>query len=376
MDADRISERARRLHREALVADLHADTPTEFFLDDAYDFGARHENGHVDLPRLREGGVCAQFLIAWVPAELAATPGASFRHAARLIDAIHRVVARTPGVRLATDAAGIHAARLAGDVAVLIGVEGGHAIENSLDNLRRLHEHGARYLTLTWNNTHDWADAAGDTPRHGGLAPFGRDVVRELGRLRMLVDVSHAADSTFWDVLEVSTAPVVATHSNARALARHHRNLTDDQIRAIAGTGGLIGVNAFPAFLDTDYGLAFSRIEAEAAALEARLRAGHGDPERARRDARAWRDRRIASLPPVPLDRMADHVEHIAAVAGPDHVALGCDFDGIAATPPELPHTGLLPRLTERLLRRGWSDDDLRRVLGGNVARVLSSVLD
>ncbi|HEX7118109.1 MAG TPA: dipeptidase [Longimicrobiales bacterium] len=375
MDGIRVSERAQRLHRDGLVVDLHADTPTECFLDPEYDFGRRHTSGHVDLPRLHEGGVDVQFLIAWVPAELAATPGASFRHAERLIDAIHRVADRTPGVRLATDAAGIRAARRAGDVAALIGVEGGHAIENSLERLRTLHARGARYLTLTWNNTHDWADAAGDTPRHGGLSAFGRDVVRELNRLRMLVDLSHVAESTFWDALETSTAPVVATHSNAHRLARHHRNLTDEQLRAIGDTGGIIGVNAFPAFLDTDYGAAYERIAAETTALEARLRAELGDPARAHRDAIGWRDRALAALPPVPLAALADHVEHIARTAGVEHVALGCDFDGIPTTPRGLPHIGTLPRLTELLLRRGWSDDDLRRILGGNALRVIANVL-
>ncbi len=375
MDPIPVSERARRLHRDSLVVDLHADTPSESFLDPAYDFAERHATGHLDLPRLREAGVDVQFLVAWVPANEAASPGASFRHAETLIDAIHGVAARTPGLRLATAAPEIHAAREAGDLAAVIGVEGGHAIENSLDKLRRLHQRGARYLTLTWNNSNDWADAAGDPPRHGGLTRFGRDVVRELNRLHMLVDVSHAADATLRDVLEVCAAPVVATHSNARARARHHRNLTDEQLRAIADTGGVIGVNAFPAFLDTDYGAAYDRIDAGAATLEARLRREHGDADRAAREARAWLDRALAALPPVPLSAMADHVEHIARVAGIDHVALGCDFDGIPATPAGLPHIGALPRLTEILLHRGWMDDDVRRLLGANVLRVLSTVL-
>ncbi|HEX6940807.1 MAG TPA: dipeptidase [Longimicrobiales bacterium] len=375
MHDSEISDRARRLHGECVVVDLHADTPSECFLDEGYDFGERHDTGHVDLPRLRECGSGVQFLIAWVPAEMAAMPGASFHHANALVDAIHRVVARTPGVRLATDAAGIRAARDAGDVAAMIGVEGGHAIENSLERLRELHARGARYLTLTWNNTNDWADAAGDSPRHGGLTAFGREVVRELNRLRMLVDVSHVAESTFWDALDASSAPVVATHSNAFRLAEHHRNLSDDQLRAVADTGGVIGVNAFPAFLDTAYGAAYERIAADAAALEARLRTELGDAVRARQHARAWRDRELAALPPVPLAALADHVEHIAHTAGIEHVALGCDFDGIPTTPLDLPHIGALPRLTELLLRRGWSDDDIRRLLGGNALRVLSTVL-
>lgn len=369
------SERALELHYNAVVVDTHADTPTEFFLDPDYDFGQRHQNGHVDLPRLREGGVDVQFLIAWTPAEKAEIPGASFAHAMELVEAIHRVAARTPGLRLVTENAGIEAARAAGEVAALIGIEGGHALENSLDKLRRLHERGARYLTLTWNNSNDWADASCSPPRHGGLTPFGRQVIRELNRLRMLVDVSHVADTTFRDVLEVSSAPVIASHSCARALAGHPRNLTDEQLRALAEAGGVVGVNFFPTFLDARYGAAFGRIEADAAAMENRLRERYGDADRARREARAWRSAEWAKLPPVPLSTLIDHIDHIARVAGIDHVGLGSDFDGISTVPEGLPDVSALPRITELLLRRGYADDDIRKILGGNFLRVLRAVI-
>lgn len=370
-----ISEHARRLHDEALVIDLHADTPTEFFLQPDYEFGRRNSTGHLDLPRLRDGGIDVQFLISWVPAELADIPGASFDHAMRLVEAIHQVVGRTPGVRVVTDVAGIRAAREAGETAVLIGVEGGHAIENSLENLRALHSRGARYLTLTWNNANDWADSSCAPPRHGGLTPFGREVVRELNALRMLVDVSHVAESTFDAVLETSAAPVIASHSCARALADHPRNLTDRQIRDLAANGGVVGVNFFPTFLDTEYGIAFSRIEEEASAMERRLHATHGDRERARREARAWRDNAFRELPPIPVETVADHIDHIAQVGGIDHVGLGSDFDGIATVPDGLPDVSALPVLTEVLLRRGYGDDEIEKVLGGNFLRVLSAVI-
>lgn len=369
------SDRARRIHHDALVIDLHADTPTECFLDEGYDFGARHPSSHVDLPRLRDGGVDAQFLIAWVPEAAAARPGASFEHARRLVRAIHDVVRRTPGARIAIDSAGILAAREAGEVAVLIGVEGGHAIENSLDKLRWLHRHGARYLTLTWNNSNDWADAAGAPPRHGGLTDFGREVVRELDRLRVLVDVSHVAESTFDDVLETTRHPVLASHSCARALADHPRNLTDDQLRDLARNGGVVGVNFFPAFLDEEVGRAYDWIDAETARREAALRNEGLDPAEARARARRWHDERVRELPPVPIERVAEHIEHIAAVAGIEHVALGSDFDGIPNTPVGLPDIAALPALTELLLRRGFSDDEARKVLGANVLRVLTAVL-
>lgn len=370
-----VSDRAARLHREAFVIDTHADTPTEFFLRPGYDFGERHVEGHLDLPRLREGGVDLQFLISWVPEEVAAVEGASFDHAVRLIHAIHEVVGRARGVRVARSVAEIDGAREAGEVAILIGVEGGHAIENSLERLRDLHALGARSLTLTWNNSNDWADASGVPPRHDGLTDFGREVVRTLNRLHMLVDVSHAAESTFFDVLETSEAPVIASHSCARALADHHRNLTDEQLRSLAAQGGVVGINFFPTFLDYEYGVAFERIEADAEALAARLLENYGDEERAREEARSWRDARLAELPPVPVQAVADHIDHVVQVAGSGAVGLGSDFDGIATVPRGLPDVSAVPRITELLLRRGYDDDTIRAILGGNFARVIRQVL-
>lgn len=368
------AERARELHRTSLVIDGHADTPTEFFLLPDYDFGARHDEGHIDLPRMRDGGLDAEFFIAWVPAELAERPGASLEHAVRLIRAIHEVVRRTPGVRIATDADGVSAAAAANEVAALIGVEGGHAIENSLDNLRWFHELGVRYMTLTWNNTHDWADACCSPPRHGGLTEFGRAVVREMNRLGMLVDVSHLSDAAFWHVIDTSDAPVIASHSCARALTDHPRNLTDDQLRAIAASGGWIGVNFFPAFLDDRYSAEYFRIEAEAAAMEERLRREYGDQDRARAEASAWCDAARAAIPPVPIDTLVDHIEHIANTAGIDHVGLGSDFDGIKVLPSGIRHAGDLPRITELLLQRGFDDDALRKLLGTNFLRMIRTV--
>jgi len=371
--APRVSARAARLHRRALVIDAHADTPSELFLEPGYDFGARHARGHVDLPRLRAGGVDALFLIAWVPEEPARTPGASLAHALALLDAIHAVVARTPGVRLATSAADVEAARAAGELAALLGVEGGHALENSLDNLRLLHARGVRYLTLTWNNGNDWADACCSPPRHGGLTDFGREVVRELNRLGILVDVSHASDATVAAVLETSAAPVIASHSAARALARHPRNLTDAQVRAIARSGGVVGVNFYSAFLDARFAAAVEAIDREAAGLERRLAASAG-PGPAREEARAWRRARIAALDPVPLDTLLDHIDHLVRVAGPDHVGLGSDFDGVAALPAGIRDAADLPRITDGLLRRGHRAEDVEKILGLNWLRVLREV--
>src|SRR5690606_15987948 len=259
--------------------------------------------------------------------------------------------------------------------ALMIGVEGGHAIENTIEKLRILHRKGARYLTLTWNNTHDWADAAGDEPRHGGLTPFGREVVREMNRLRMIIDVSHVANTTFWHVLEESSAPVIASHSCARAQAEHFRNLDDEQLRALAAAGGVVGVNAFPTFLDTRFAEAFTRIEERAEALERDLRTRYRDPQRARQEARTWMAAAIAELPPVPIDRLVDHIDHIVQTAGIDHVGLGCDFDGIPCTPEGLEDVAAIPRITELLLRRGYDDDDVKKIPGENFLRIIDTVI-
>jgi membrane dipeptidase len=369
-----VSARAARIHREAIVVDLHADTPSEFFLEPGYDFGARHPRGHVDLPRLREGGVDAEFMIAWVPAHFAAEPGASAAHALRQVEAVHQVAAQTPGTRVATSAAQIEAAREAGEVALLIGVEGGHALEDSLDTLRQFHRAGVRYLTLTWNNTNGWADACCSPPQHGGLSEFGREVVREMNRLGMLVDVSHAADTTLADVLEVSEAPILASHSCARALAEHPRNLSDEQVRQIARRGGVIGVNFFPGFLDARYGAAYDSLAAEADARERAAVAAGEDRERARGAASAWLRSRLETLEPVPVSRLLDHVDHLVKIAGPDHVALGSDFDGVPTLPDGIRDVSDLPLITELLLERGHSERDVAKILGGNVLRLLREV--
>lgn len=366
---------ARRLHRSAIVIDAHADTPSEFFQLPGYDFGERHQMGHIDLPRLREGGIDLQFLIAWVPAEMAEQPGASFAHARGLCQAIHRTIGATPGARLVTDCASFRRAQEDGDVAIMIGVEGGHAIENSLERLRELHAFGARYLTLTWNNGNDWADSSSEPPRHGGLTEFGREVIRELNRLRVIVDLSHVARTTFYQALEVSTAPVIASHSCAYALAAHNRNLDDHQLRALADAGGVVGVNFFPAFLDIAHGDAFEEVEARAAALRRDLEENDVDPPTALRASRTWRAAQLRQLPPVVADRIVDHIDHIVQTAGIDHIALGSDFDGIATVPTDLPDCAALPLLTELLLRRGYDDASIGKVLGGNMLRILGTVI-
>ena len=344
-DGPVVSERARALYASALVVDMHNDLPSRV-LDDDYDPDVRHPAGfgpgvgHSDVPRLLESGVGAQWLAAFVDAPYADRgPGASFGRAMEMIDVVRGLAARHPErLRLATSAAAVGASRSAGRLAVLVAVEGGHAIEDSIERLRELHAAGARYMTLTWNNGTSWAGAAeglGGT-RRGGLTAFGRDVVREMNRLRMLVDVSHVSEATFWDALDASDAPVIASHSNARALCDHWRNLRDEQLRAVGESGGVVGLNFFSEFVDPEFG---------------------------RRAGRA------------PLALLADHADHLAAVAGIDHVALGSDFDGIRFTPAGLDDVTCLPVLVQALLDRGWRDDDVRRLLGANAMRVMARVL-
>jgi membrane dipeptidase len=373
-----VTSRALRVYREAFVIDTHNDMASRI-LDDGYDPDVRHapgfgpREGHTDLPRLVESGITAQYMSAWVASSYAATPGASFERAMQQVTTIRAWVDRHPDrLRFSTTAADVRRAKQEGKVAILIGVEGGHAIESSLERLRDLHARGVRYLTLTWNNGLPWAGASmgeGGT-RTGGLTDFGREVVREMNRLGMLVDISHVSDSTFYDAIAVSSVPVIASHSSARALAGSPRNLTDEQLRAVARNGGVVNVNFFSRFLDDEY-----RSRADAA--DARVAAAHavGDSAATARIA-TLRDSLLAAIPPTPFGVLIDHIEHVARVAGVDHVGLGSDFDGVSALPQGMEDVTRLPRIAQALLDRGWSDEDVKKVLGGNMLRVMTRVLD
>jgi membrane dipeptidase len=343
MSISGVSERAMRVYHEAFVIDTHNDMPTRM-LDEDYDADRRNpagfgrHQGNTDFPRLVESGLTAEFLSAWIDAPYGREPGASYRRAMAYVDTIHAFVARHPDrLIMATSAADVRRAKREGKVAIFIGVEGGHAIESSLDRLRELHDRGARYLTLTWNNGNAWAGSSVglDGTRTGGLTPFGRDVVREMNRLGMLVDLSHVSDSTFFDAIEVSTAPVIASHSSARAINAVPRNLSDEQLRAIARNGGVVNVNFYSRFIDPDF-----------------------------RESRA-----------TPLAVLIDHFDHIAKVAGVDHVGIGSDFDGVSALPEGMEDVTRLPRIAEALLDRGYSESDVRKILGGNMLRVMEQVM-
>jgi len=358
---------AQRIHASAPVFDGHNDLPGEIRGKgfDAYDISQRLDHGHTDIPRLRAGGVGAQFWSAYVPAAEVRTKTAA-RYAREQIELIRAMCARYPAdFELALTVADVERIRAAGRIAGLIGIEGGHAIESSLDILREFHGRGARYMTLTHNDTTDWADAATDEPQHGGLTSFGEDVVREMNRLGMLIDISHVSADTMRDVLRVSRAPVIASHSSAFALAPHPRNVPDDVLREIARNGGLVMVNFAPAFLDPEA----ARIAVAWYPAMRAIEAGTSDQKERAERFDAWR--KSNPLPAVPYSRVVDHIEHIAEVAGVAHVGLGSDFDGIPSTPVGLEDVSRYPAVTEELLRRGWSEADVRKVLGENAVRVL-----
>ncbi|HET7565767.1 MAG TPA: dipeptidase, partial [Gemmatimonadaceae bacterium] len=335
-----VSEHAWQLYRDAIVIDTHNDMPTKV-LDDGYDPDVSHTSaeGHTDLPRLLRSGITAQVFAAWVDAPYAlAEPDQSFDRANALIDAIHAFVRRHPReLTLATTADDIRCAKRDGQVAILIGVEGGHAIESSLDKLRNLYARGARYLTLTWNNGNAWAGSSVGVngTRTGGLTEFGREVIREMNRIGMLVDVSHVSDATLADVMSVSDAPVIASHSSARALSDHPRNLRDEQLRAIADTGGVVSVNFYARFLDERFAHDMAVMEETIRAESDAQRAAGDDEHLVRERASIRRTELLRAIPPIPLSVLIDHIDHIARVAGVDHVGIGSDFDGISATPAD-----------------------------------------
>jgi membrane dipeptidase len=301
-----------------------------------------------------------------------ATKGGSARRAMDLIDMVYRAAEKYPNdLVMAYSAADIRRAKKGKKIAALMGIEGGHAIENSLFALRDFYRLGVRYMTLTHNNTNDWADACCDTSRHNGLSDFGKEVVREMNRIGMLVDISHVSDKTMSDVLDISTAPVIASHSSARALAARPRNIPDDLLRRIAKNGGVVMINFYPVFIDQKAIEASEarnvRLKPQRDALNERYK---NDPKRL--DEELTKLNEANPLPPTPLSVLVDHFDHVAKVAGIDHVGIGSDFDGVPYLPEGMKDIAQLPNLTYELLRRGYSERDVRKVLGENFLRAFA----
>lgn len=357
---------------KAWVLDLHADTPTRSLERPDFRLAQRNATGHVDLPRLREGGVDGIFFVAWVEPHYMGEGGGAFRRAVTVLERTREAVEGTEGMRLARSLEQLGAAREAGDVAVFLAVEGGHALEGSPQRLESFRSLGVRYLTLTWNHATTWADACCSPPLHGGLTDRGREIVRAMEEVGIVPDLSHAADTTVRDVLEVVRGPVLVSHSCARALVDHPRNLPDDLVREVARAGGVIGVNFFPGFADASFA-ARIRVPSGLEAHDERDDGSTPDEAEFRRQREAL-DASLGALPRPPFGCVLDHIEHLVEVAGVEHVALGSDFDGVSALPAGLDHVGHLPRIGRGLRDRGMREEDVRKILGGNVMALLQAV--
>ncbi|MEN8376510.1 MAG: dipeptidase [Gemmatimonadota bacterium] len=360
---------ARAILADAPVIDGHNDLPSQI-LENAggdpmrFDLRGSVDRFHTDFVRLRAGGVGAQFWSAYVSVDY--MPGGALRRALEQIDAVHRLADAYPDVlEMAYSAADIERIQAAGRVGSLIGVEGGHAIEGSLAALRVFHDVGVRYMTLTHSRTHDWADASTDAAQHRGLTEFGEEVVREMNRLGIFVDISHVSRESMLDALRVSRAPVIFSHSSARALNPHPRNVPDDVLRLLARNGGVVMATFVPPFVAPAAGAWTAARDSAREDLSARL----DDTDAIAEEMAAWS---VENPPPRgTLADMADHMEHMMRVAGVDHVGIGSDFDGISSTIVGLEDVSRFPYLFAELLRRGHSEDDLRKVAGLNLLRAM-----
>jgi membrane dipeptidase len=364
-------QRALAIHRRAIVVDTHNDVTTPMTNDDFDLSGNPPEPYRTNIARMKKGGLTAEFFSLYIKPSYV-TRGGAARRTLDMIDSVYRAVERHPqDLMLATTAADIRRAKAQNKIACLMGIEGGHAIENSLPTLREFHRLGVRYMTLTWNNANDWADSNRES-KHNGLTDFGKEVVHEMNRLGMLVDVSHVGDKTMSDVLDVSKAPIIASHSSARALSNVPRNIPDDLLKRIAKNGGVVQVNFYSMFVDA------TTVAPQNAARNDKLRAQQAelnekykdDPERLSEES----DKLEAAnpLPPLPISKLIDHIDHIVKVAGIDHVGIGADFDGANDMPEGARDVSMLPNITYELLKRGYSEQDIRKILGENLLRVMA----
>jgi len=358
---------AMRLLKTVPLIDGHNDIPDAIRERgglDSVDFAASQPRLMTDIPRLLAGGVGGQFWAAYVPVTTIHGGEHPAVYALEQIDLVHRLCRKYPQTFAeATTAAAVERNFKAGKISCLIGIEGGHAIENSLGALRMFSRLGVRYMTLTHWETIDWADAATDSAKHNGLTPFGEDVVREMNRVGMLVDLAHVSDATMVDAIRVSRAPVLFSHSSARALCDHVRNVPDSILRMVKANGGVVMVNFYPTFVSEAVRAYGDSVTARSRAL----RAAGVDSAAIADSVKGW----DARAPKATLSQVADHIAHVRDVAGVDHVGVGSDFDGITTVPAGLEDVSKFPDLLAELLRRGWSEQDVRKVAGLNVLRVL-----
>lgn len=368
---------------DAIVIDGHADTPQRF-VDEGWEFDGALDGGHLNLETARRGGLSAEFFAVWVQPD--EWRGRYAFRTLELIDGVYEQLRKHPReLALGLSADDVRQAHAQGKFCVLLGIEGGHAIENSLALLRVYHRLGVRYMTLTWANSNEWADSSGDiddasVAHHNGLTQFGREVVREMNRLGMMVDVSHVSDKTFRDVMETTRAPVIASHSSARALASAPRNLTDEQLRAVATSDGIVMVNFYASFVDDAWREAWSATSEEREALTERAAAGYrrrGEPvpySVALKVDREFFAANAGGLKRPSFERVVDHIDHVAKVAGIDHVGIGTDFDGFGILPEGLESAADLPKIYGALMQRGYTGAQMRKILGENLLRVMDAV--
>jgi len=372
--ADSVSDQAKKLHFSSIVVDTHDDT-TQRLLDPNFNLGARHSDGNIDIPRMREGGLSAIFFSIWISGKILGPE--AVKEALDQIDAVRETVRQHPNdLMLAVSTDDVRAAHKQGKIAALMGVEGGHMMGNDLAVLRTFAVLGVRYMTLTHMENNEWADSSTAKPEHNGLTNFGKDVVREMNRLGIIVDISHVSDKTFYDALAVSKAPIFASHSSCRALCNAPRNMTDDMIRDLAKHGGVIQINYHVGFLSQefrDYEDAHPDVEKEINE-EVKKRCGDNEACKLTSGDQVVRDFMAeGKLPKVNWTFIIDHIDHAVKIAGVDHVGLGSDFDG-AVMPLGMQDVTHIPQITDALLKKGYSDSDIRKILGENTLRVLYEV--
>lgn len=369
--ADDIAERAKKLHFSSIVLDTHDDTTQRFFSKN-FDLGKRNPDGHVDIPRMREGGMNAIFFSIWIDGRIMGPP--AVQKALDQIDAVHEnVIKYSKDMVFCRTAEEVRRAHAQGKIAALIGVEGGHMIGNDIRVLRMFGDLGVRYMTLSHFYNDEWADSSTDKPAHNGLTDFGKEIVHEMNRQGIMVDISHVSDKTFYDALEVSKAPLIASHSSCRALCNHPRDMSDDMIKALAAKGGVIQINYERSFIDQAYKDAYYKAQGGVVAATDKISKECGDNndcvDRKLRELQAQMEA-SGALPRVSWEKIIDHIDHVVKLVGPDHVGLGSDFDG-ATMPDGMEDCSKLPKITEALMRKGYKDDDIRKILGGNLLRVM-----
>ena len=372
--AQSVSEKAKKLQSSSIVVDTHDDT-TQRLLDPKFDLAARQTDGNIDIPRMREGGLTAIFFSIWIPGKIMGPEGV--QKALKQIDAVRETVRKHPNeLVLATTADDVRAAKQQNKIAALMGVEGGHMIGNGLSVLRTFAALGVRYMTLTHMENNEWADSSTAKPEHNGLTDFGKDVVREMNRLGIIVDISHVSDKTFHDVLATTRAPVFASHSSCRSLCNAARNMSDEMIGDLAKNGGVIQINYHVGFLSQefrDYEAAHPDAEKEINE-EVKKRCGDNESCKSVAGDQVVRDfMEAGKLPRVDWNLIVEHIDHAVKIAGPDHVGLGSDFDG-AVMPMGMQDVTHIPQITDALLKKGYTESDMRKILGENTLRVLSEV--